>query len=119
MEHALAGWNMNYTMPIKDSDERVDYTAYFYNKYKEAEEAPTESTGSREEAPAKPISDVAPTTEAPRPKATVKRRIPQETVDKIVRLTEEGRTAKDIAFEVGVSAPTVSKYQKEVMDVEE
>lgn len=44
LEHALAGWNMNYTMPIKDSDERADYTAYFYNKYKEAEEAPTEPT---------------------------------------------------------------------------
>jgi hypothetical protein len=44
LEHALAGWNMNYTMPIKDSDERADYTAYFYNKYKEAEEAPAEPT---------------------------------------------------------------------------
>ena len=38
LEHALAGWNMNYTMPIKDSDERAGYTAYFYNKYKEAKE---------------------------------------------------------------------------------
>ena len=44
LEHAIAGWNMNYTMPIKDSDERADYTAYFYNKYKEAEEAPAEPT---------------------------------------------------------------------------
>ena len=42
LENALAGWSMNYTMPIKDSDERADYTAYFYNKYKEAEEAPAE-----------------------------------------------------------------------------
>ena len=44
LEGALAGWNMNYTMPIKDSDERADYTAYFYNKYKEAEETPAEPT---------------------------------------------------------------------------
>ena len=43
LEHALAGWNMNYPMPIKDSDERADYTAYFYDKY-EAEEAPAEPT---------------------------------------------------------------------------
>ncbi len=84
-------------------------------------EAPTPlaSAGNREEATAKPVSDVTPTTEAPRPKATVKRRIPQETIDKIVELTQEGQTAKDIAFEVGVSVPTVSKYQKEVMDCEE
>lgn len=38
LESALKGWNMNYTMPIKGKDERADYTAYFYNKYKEAEE---------------------------------------------------------------------------------
>ena len=84
-------------------------------------EAPTllASAGNREEASAKPVSDVAPTTEAPCPKAAVKRRIPQETIDKIVELTKEGQTVKDIAFEVGVSAPTVSKYQKEVMDCEE
>lgn len=119
LESALAGWNMNYTMPIKGSDERADYTAYFYNKYKEAEEAPAEPTGNREEPPAKPVSANAPTTEAPKPKATVKRRIPQETIDKIVELTNECKTVKEIAEEVGVSVPTVAKYQKEVMDCEE
>ena len=71
LEHAIAGWNMNYTMPIKDSDERADYTAYFYDKYKEAEEAPAEPTGNRKEAPAKPVSDAAPTTEAPAPKPPI------------------------------------------------
>ena len=119
LENALAGWSMNYTMPIKDSDERADYTAYFYNKYKEAEEASAEPTGNREEAPAKPVSDVAPTTEASAPKPPVKRRIPQEQIDRIVELTKDGWTVKDIAFDVGVSIPTVTKYQKEVMDVEE
>ena len=119
LENALAGWSMNYTMPIKDSDERANYTAYFYNKYKEAEEVPAEPTGNREEAPAKPVSDVAPTTEASAPKPPVKRRIPQEQIDRIVELTKDGWTVKDIAFDVGVSAPTVAKYQKEVMDVEE
>lgn len=84
-------------------------------------EAPTPlaSTGNREEPPAKPVSDVAPTTEAPRPKATVKRRIPQETIDKIVELTNKGDSVDDIALKAGVSGPTVRKYQKEVMDCEE
>lgn len=82
-------------------------------------EVPAEPTGNREEAPAKPVSDVAPTTEAPKPKATVKRRIPQETIDKIVELTNKCKTTKEIAEEVGVSVPTVSKYQREVMDCEE
>ena len=70
----------------------------------------------------KPISEPAPTTEPDEPKkprATVKRRIPQETINKIVELTNECKTVKEIAEEVGVSAPTVAKYQKEVMDVEE
>ena len=119
LENALAGWSINYTMPIKDSDERADYTAYFYNKYKEAEEAAAEPTGNREEAPVKPVSVDATTTEAPKPKATVKRRIPQETINRIVELTNECKTVKELAEEVGVSAPTVAKYQKEVMDVEE
>ena len=118
LEHALAGWSMNYTMPIEDSDERADYTAYFYDKY-ETGEAPAEPTGNREETPAKPVSDVAPTTEAPKPKATVKRRIPQETIDKIVELTNKGDSVDDIALKAGVSGPTVRKYQKEVMDCEE
>lgn len=84
-------------------------------------EAPTPlaSAGNREKASAKPVSDITPTTEAPRPKATVKRRIPQETIDKIVELTNECKTTKEIAEEVGVSVPTVSKYQREVMDCEE
>ena len=84
-------------------------------------EAPTPlaSAGNREEAPAKPFSDVAPTTEAPKPKATVKRRIPQETIDKIVELTNKGDSVDDIALKAGVSGPTVRKYQKEVMDCEE
>ena len=84
-------------------------------------EAPTPlaSAGNREEASASPVSDVTPTTEAPRPKATVKRRIPQETIDKIVELTNECKTTREIAEEVGVSVPTVSKYQREVMDCEE
>ena len=81
--------------------------------------APAEPTGNHEEATAKPVSDVAPTTEAPKPKATVKRRIPQETIDKIVELTNECKTTREIAEEVGVSVPTVSKYQREVMDCEE
>ena len=81
--------------------------------------ASTEPTGNREEAPAKPVSDVAPTTEAPKPKATVKRRIPQETIDKIVELTNKGDSVDDIALKAGVSGPTVRKYQKEVMDCEE
>ena len=80
---------------------------------------PAEPTPKPAEASAKPVSDVAPTTEAPRPKATVKRRIPQETIDKIVELTNECKTTREIAEEVGVSVPTVSKYQKEVMDCEE
>ena len=70
----------------------------------------------------KPISEPAPTTEPDEPKkprATVKRRIPQEQIDRITALTKDGWTVKDIAFDVGVSAPTVAKYQKEVMDVEE
>ena len=83
------------------------------------EETVAEPTGNREEAPAKPVSDVVPTTEAPRPKATVKRRIPQETIDKIVELTNKGNSVDDIALKAGVSGPTVRKYQKEVMDCEE
>ena len=70
----------------------------------------------------KPISETAPTTEPDEPKkprATIKRRIPQETINRIVELTNECKTVKEIAEEVGVSAPTVAKYQKEVMDVEE
>ena len=84
-------------------------------------EAPTPlaSAGNREEVPAKPVSDVAPTTEAPKPKATVKPRIPQETIDKIVELTNKGNSVDDIALKAGVSGPTVRKYQKEVMDCEE
>lgn len=84
-------------------------------------EAPTPlaSAGNREEAPAKPISEPAPTAEAPKPKATVKRRIPQETIDKIVELTNKGNSVDDIALKAGVSGPTVRKYQKEVMDCEE
>ena len=84
-------------------------------------EAPTPlaSAGNREEAPAKPVSADAPTTEAPKPKATVKRRIPQETIDKIVELTNKGNSVDDIALKAGVSGPTVRKYQKEVMDCEE
>ena len=80
---------------------------------------PAEPTGNREEAPAKPVLDVVPTTEAPKPKATVKRRIPQETIDKIVELTNECKTTREIAEEVGVSVLTVRKYQREVMDCEE
>ena len=80
---------------------------------------PAEPTGNREEVPAKPVSDVVPTTEAPKPKATVKRRIPQETIDKIVELTNKGDSVDDIALKAGVSGPTVRKYQKEVMDCEE
>ena len=82
-------------------------------------EAPAEPMPKPAEAPAKPVSDVAPTTEAPRPKATVKRRIPQETIDKIVELTNRGDSVDDIALKAGVSSPTVRKYQKEVMDCEE
>lgn len=119
LENALAGWSMNYTMPINDSDERANYTAYFYNKYKETEEATEDPTGNREEAPAKPVSVDTPTTEALKPKIPVKRRIPQEQIDRIVELTKDGWTVKDIAFDVGVSIPTVTKYQKEVIDVEE
>ena len=65
----------------------------------------------------KPISETAPTTEPDEPKkprATIKRRIPQETINRIVELTNECKTVKEIAEEVGVSAPTVAKYQKEV-----
>ena len=80
---------------------------------------PAEPTGNREEAHAKPVSEPAPTTEAPKPKATVKRRIPQETIDKIVELTNRGDSVDDIALKAGVSSPTVRKYQKEVMDCEE
>ena len=43
LEHALAGWNMNYTMPIKGSDKRKEFVAYFYDKY-ETEEVPAEPT---------------------------------------------------------------------------
>ena len=81
--------------------------------------SPLASAGNREEASAKPVSADTPTTEAPRPKATVKRRIPQETIDKIVELTNKGNSVDDIALKAGVSGPTVSKYQKEVMDCEE
>ncbi len=81
--------------------------------------APVEPTPKPAETSAKPVSDVTPTTEAPRPKATVKRRIPQETIDKIVELTNKGDSVDDIALKAGVSGPTVRKYQKEVMDCEE
>ena len=105
---------------VEDKVIKNHYAAeYIYNKYKETEEVPADLTGNREEAPVKPVLESAPTTEAPKPRATVKRRIPQEQIDKIVELTKEGWTVKDIAFDVGVSAPTVSKYQKEVCDVEE
>ena len=80
---------------------------------------PVEPTPKPAEASAKPVSETAPTTEAPKPKATVKRRIPQETIDKIVELTNECKTTKEIAEQVGVSVPTVAKYQKEVMDCED
>ena len=80
---------------------------------------PAEPTGNRDEAPTEPITEPAPTTEAPKPKATVKRRIPQETIDKIVELTNKGDSVDDIALKAGVSGPTVRKYQKEVMDCEE
>ena len=33
LEHPLKGWSMKYTMPVKGSDERIDYTAYFYDSY--------------------------------------------------------------------------------------
>ena len=81
--------------------------------------APAEPTPKPAEAPAEPITEPAPTTEAPKPKATVKRRIPQETIDKIVELTNKGDSVDDIALKAGVSSPTVWKYQKEVMDCEE
>ena len=93
--------------------------ANVYETHAQLFTSPTEPTGNHEEVPAKPVSDVAPTTEAPKPKATVKRRIPQETIDKIVELTNKCKTTKEIAEEVGVSVPTVSKYQREVMDCEE
>ena len=80
---------------------------------------PAEPAGNREEASAKPVSADTHTTEAPKPKATVKRRIPQETIDKIVELTNRGDSVDDIALKAGVSSPTVRKYQKEVMDCEE
>lgn len=80
---------------------------------------PAEPMPKPAEASAKPVSDVVPTTEAPKPKATVKRRIPQETIDKIVELTNRGDSVDDIALKAGVSSPTVRKYQKEVMDCEE
>lgn len=118
LEYPLKGWSMKYTMPEKGSDKRKEFVAHFYDKY-ETGEVSVEPTGNHEEAPAKPVSDVAPTTEAPKPKATVKRRIPQETIDKIVELTNECKTTREIAEEVGVSVPTVSKYQREVMDCEE
>ncbi len=82
-------------------------------------EVSAEPTPKPAQPPAEPVSEPAPTTEAPKPKATVKRRIPQETIDKIVELTNECKTVKEIAEEVGVSVPTVSKYQREVMDCEE
>ena len=118
LEQPLKGWSMKYTMPEKGSDKRKEFVAHFYDKY-ETVEVPAEPTGNHEEAPAKPVSDVAPTTEAPKPKATVKRRIPQETIDKIVELTNRGDSVDDIALKAGVSGPTVRKYQKEVMDCEE
>lgn len=118
LEYPLKGWSMKYTMPEKGSDKRKEFVAHFYDKY-ETGEVSTEPTGNREEAPAKPVSDVAPTTEAPKPKATVKRRIPQETIDKIVELTNKGDSVDDIALKAGVSGPTVRKYQKEVIDCEE
>lgn len=32
IEYPLKGWSISYTMPIKDSDERREYEACFYNK---------------------------------------------------------------------------------------
>ena len=83
------------------------------------EETVAEPAHKPAETPTEPITEPAPTTEAPKPKATVKRRIPQETIDKIVELTNKGDSVDDIALKAGVSGPTVRKYQKEVMDCEE
>lgn len=33
LEYPLKGWSMKYTMPVKGSDERRDFTAYFYDLY--------------------------------------------------------------------------------------
>ena len=134
LEHALVGWNMNYTMPIKDSDERADYTAYFYNKYKEAEEAPTEPEPAKE-APNRPGSNVPEQpTVPPMPKgfkavdvkrgATIKRPVTgmpltQDKIDQIKQMARDGKTVKEICDCTGVSDPTVRKYKKEVMDCEE
>lgn len=38
LEYPIAGWSMKYTMPVKDSDERNEYTAYFYDKKNKAQE---------------------------------------------------------------------------------
>lgn len=32
LEYPLSGWSMEYSMPLKDSDERKEYMAYFYDK---------------------------------------------------------------------------------------
>lgn len=37
LEHPIKGWSMRYSKPIKDSDERKEYTAYFFD-VKESEE---------------------------------------------------------------------------------
>ena len=37
IEYPLKGWSISYTMPIKDSDERREYEACFYNKIESEE----------------------------------------------------------------------------------
>lgn len=32
IENKLGGWSLKYNQPLKDSEERIDHTAYFYDR---------------------------------------------------------------------------------------
>lgn len=44
LEYPIKGWSMRYSRPLKDSEERKEYTAYFYD-VKESEEGTVDHDG--------------------------------------------------------------------------
>lgn len=97
LEYPIAGWSMKYTMPVKDSDERNEYTAYFYDKKNKAQEPEPEP----KPAPKK----------QPKPKKTTTKK--QLDVGKIKALRDAGWSFQKIADEMGVaSAQTIANHLK-------
>lgn len=58
LEHSPSGWSMQYSMPIKNSDERREYTAYFYDKIAEQEPVKAEQEAEKTSAPA-PVKKIS------------------------------------------------------------